>query len=97
LFGPGVIDGHDGLSTVNAIKGFQEANALTVTGALDPETRAKVYAAYRDYFSTDRLMFHVSKIDGHAGDGAVVLEHRVRRDGRGVHGHRRLRRMGCRR
>lgn len=39
-FGPGVIDGREGLSTVNAIKGFQEANDLEVTGALDLATRS---------------------------------------------------------
>jgi lipoprotein-anchoring transpeptidase ErfK/SrfK len=39
-FGPGVIDGREGLSTVNALKGFQEANGLEVTGALDVPTRA---------------------------------------------------------
>ena len=38
-FGPGVIDGRDGLSTVNALKGFQEANRLEVTGKLDAATR----------------------------------------------------------
>jgi lipoprotein-anchoring transpeptidase ErfK/SrfK len=38
-FGPGVIDGREGLSTVNALKGFQEANDLEVTGELDLATR----------------------------------------------------------
>jgi lipoprotein-anchoring transpeptidase ErfK/SrfK len=38
-FGPGVIDGREGLSTSNALKGFQEANGLEVTGELDPATR----------------------------------------------------------
>src|SRR5687768_7776519 len=38
-FGPGVIDGREGLSTVNALKGFQEANDLEVTGELDVATR----------------------------------------------------------
>jgi len=37
-FGPGVIDGKDGISTANALKGFQEANSLTVTGELDAAT-----------------------------------------------------------
>src|SRR5690606_27622506 len=37
-FGPGVIDGKEGLSTANALKGFQEANGLTVTGELDEAT-----------------------------------------------------------
>jgi hypothetical protein len=34
-----VIDGREGLSTVNALKGFQEANDLEVTGELDVPTR----------------------------------------------------------
>ena len=38
-FGPGVIDGGMGMSTRNALKGFQEANALSVTGELDAATR----------------------------------------------------------
>ena len=38
-FGPGVIDGEMGLSTKNAIEGFQEANALEVTGELDEATK----------------------------------------------------------
>ena len=39
-FGPGIIDGKEGLSTANALKGFQEANSLPVTGELDDATRA---------------------------------------------------------
>jgi len=39
-FGPGVIDGKEGISTANALKGFQEANSLTVTGKLDEPTKA---------------------------------------------------------
>ena len=38
-FGPGVIDGKEGISTANALKGFQEANSLTVTGKLDDATK----------------------------------------------------------
>jgi lipoprotein-anchoring transpeptidase ErfK/SrfK len=38
-FGPGVIDGGMGQSTRNALKGFQEANGLAVTGELDTATR----------------------------------------------------------
>jgi lipoprotein-anchoring transpeptidase ErfK/SrfK len=37
-FGPGVIDGEMGMSTENALKGFQEANDLEVTGAYDEDT-----------------------------------------------------------
>jgi lipoprotein-anchoring transpeptidase ErfK/SrfK len=37
-FTPGVVDGKDGLSTRNAVSGFQEANGLAVTGKLDQAT-----------------------------------------------------------
>ena len=39
-FTPGVVDGKPGLSTRNAVSGFQEANSLTVTGQLDAATKA---------------------------------------------------------
>ncbi len=39
-FTPGVVDGKPGLSTRNAISGFQEANALAVTGKMDAATTA---------------------------------------------------------
>ncbi len=39
-FGPGVIDGKMGMSTENALRGFQEANDLDVTGKLDEATRS---------------------------------------------------------
>ena len=38
-FGPGVIDGKMGMSTENALNGFQEANDLEVTGKLDDATK----------------------------------------------------------
>ncbi|QYJ05903.1 L,D-transpeptidase family protein [Qipengyuania flava] len=38
-FGPGVIDGKMGMSTENALRGFQEANDLKVTGRLDDATK----------------------------------------------------------
>lgn len=38
-FGPGVIDGGMGMSTRNALKGFQEANGLQVSGELDAATK----------------------------------------------------------
>ena len=38
-FGPGVIDGKMGMSTENALSGFQEANDLDVTGTLDEATK----------------------------------------------------------
>lgn len=38
-FAPGVIDGRQGASLVNAVKGFQESQGLPVTGELDEATR----------------------------------------------------------
>lgn len=38
-FGTGVIDGEEGLAFANALKGFQEANGLDITGTLDGATR----------------------------------------------------------
>jgi len=38
-FTPGVVDGKMGMSTVNAIKGFQESRGLEVTGELDQATQ----------------------------------------------------------
>jgi lipoprotein-anchoring transpeptidase ErfK/SrfK len=38
-FTPGVVDGKEGLSTRNAVSGFQEANDLPVTGKLDDPTK----------------------------------------------------------
>ena len=37
-FTPGVVDGKMGMSTKNALKGFQEARGLPITGELDPAT-----------------------------------------------------------
>ena len=39
-FGPGVIDGKMGMSTENALKGFQEANGLEITGQHDDATKS---------------------------------------------------------
>lgn len=39
-FTPGVVDGQEGLSTRNALRGFQEANGLPQSGRLDSATRA---------------------------------------------------------
>jgi lipoprotein-anchoring transpeptidase ErfK/SrfK len=38
-FGPGVIDGKMGISTTNALAGFQEAHGLQVSGKLDAPTQ----------------------------------------------------------
>ena len=44
-FGPGVIDGQNGMSLAKALKGYQEATGLKVTGVLDDAT-AKSLAAH---------------------------------------------------
>lgn len=43
-FSPGVIDGKQGQSLDDAIKGFQTARGLDATGALDDETRAALFS-----------------------------------------------------
>ncbi|HEU4650222.1 MAG TPA: L,D-transpeptidase family protein [Croceibacterium sp.] len=53
-FGPGVIDGREGLSTTNALKGFQEANGLEVTGELDLATRGAL--AQWDHVAATRVV-----------------------------------------
>ena len=45
-FTPGVVDGKIGLSTRNAISGYQEANGLPVTGEMD-EVTTKALAQYQ--------------------------------------------------
>ncbi len=45
-FGPGVIDGHSGMSLTNALKGFQEARGLPKSGTLDRAT-ASALSAYK--------------------------------------------------
>lgn len=44
-FGPGKIDGVLGNRTPGALKAFQVANALTVTGELDSITYSTLFAA----------------------------------------------------
>jgi lipoprotein-anchoring transpeptidase ErfK/SrfK len=46
-FSPGVIDGKKGMSLDNAVKGFQKARGLPVTGKLDAATRAALNPAAR--------------------------------------------------
>jgi lipoprotein-anchoring transpeptidase ErfK/SrfK len=53
-FGPGVIDGKMGMSTTNALKGFQEANGIEVTGELDEPTRQLL--AKGQQFAATRLV-----------------------------------------
>ena len=50
-FGPGVIDGELGISTKNALSGFQEANGLTVSGEMDEATTAAL-AKWKDIPAT---------------------------------------------
>ncbi len=42
-FGPGVLDGRGGQSLVAALKGFQEARGLPITGKPDPATLSALY------------------------------------------------------
>ncbi|MXP43784.1 L,D-transpeptidase family protein [Altererythrobacter sediminis] len=53
-FGPGVIDGKMGMSTKNALSGFQEASGLEVTGELDEVTKQKL--AQWDNISATRVV-----------------------------------------
>ena len=46
-FSPGTIDGKAGSSLTEAIRGFQEANSLDVTGKLDTPTRQKLLSQNR--------------------------------------------------
>jgi peptidoglycan hydrolase-like protein with peptidoglycan-binding domain len=46
-FSPGTIDGKTGSSLTEAIRGFQEANSLEVTGKLDGPTRQKLLSQNR--------------------------------------------------
>ena len=46
-FSPGVIDGKQGMSLTNSVKGFQEARGLDVTGKLDGPTRQALLAQNR--------------------------------------------------
>lgn len=53
-FSPGVVDGKDGLSTKNALSGYQEANDLQVSGTLDDATR-KALASYNNIAPTRQV------------------------------------------
>lgn len=50
-FTPGVVDGKEGLSTRNAVAGFQEANGLKATGTFDDAT-AKALARWNNIPAT---------------------------------------------
>ncbi len=53
-FTPGVVDGKNGLSTRNAVSGYQEANELKVTGELDEATR-RALAPHRNIAATRQV------------------------------------------
>ena len=61
-FSPGVIDGMEGTNFEKAIRGFQEANELEVTGSLDEETRSLLMRDKRQ--PTKRLKIDSSVVDG---------------------------------
>jgi lipoprotein-anchoring transpeptidase ErfK/SrfK len=50
-FGPGAIDGRMGISTVNALAGFQQARGIPATGKLDAATR-QALAPWREIPAT---------------------------------------------
>ncbi|MCY7271600.1 MAG: L,D-transpeptidase family protein [Sphingomonas bacterium] len=50
-FTPGVVDGKMGMSTVNAIKGFQEAKGMQISGQLDEPTK-QVLAQWKNIPAT---------------------------------------------
>lgn len=61
-FSPGVIDGKDGMSLTNAVKGFQEARGLKVTGDLDAATRSALLQDQRP--STIMVKLAPAQVDG---------------------------------
>ena len=61
-FSPGVIDGMEGLNFTKAIKGYQEANELEITGELNDETRQLLMRDKRQ--PTRRLTIDSSVVDG---------------------------------
>ena len=54
-FSPGVIDGREGTSLKQAIRGFQEASGLDVSGVLDPATRQALLRESRPSTVTVKL------------------------------------------
>lgn len=70
---PGPIDGVSGPKTKAGVESFQRAaGGLTVDGAAGPLTRAKLFAAYMDFLSADKLskadFFGQGKDAGGKGD-----------------------------
>src|ERR1700712_675643 len=62
-FAPGVLDGMGGKSLVSALKGFQTANNLTVTGKADADTLKALYP-YRNWRPTVSLPLSADVLAG---------------------------------
>ncbi|MEP6785415.1 MAG: L,D-transpeptidase [Sphingomonadales bacterium] len=62
-FGPGVLDGKGGASLVNALKGFQQAHGLRVTGKTDTATLAAL-SPYRAWEPTKKLQITETSLRG---------------------------------
>lgn len=62
-FAPGMLDGRRGMSLTNALKGFQEARGLKVTGEIDRPTLRALYR-YRAWRPTRTLRLAESALRG---------------------------------
>lgn len=62
-FGPGVLDGKGGTSLANALKGYQQANGLRITGTNDAATRASL-APYGRWPATRTLALSAGDLSG---------------------------------
>ncbi|WBH16531.1 L,D-transpeptidase family protein [Sphingomonas radiodurans] len=62
-FGPGVLDGRGGISLVSALKGFQEARGLGITGKIDQPTLRALYP-YRAARPTLTLTLDAASLRG---------------------------------
>src|SRR3982751_2882598 len=63
-FSPGVIDGRKGTSLTQAIKGFQEAHSLQVTGKLDTPTRQALLQQTQNHPSTAYVKLSGDDVSG---------------------------------
>jgi len=62
-FSPGVLDGRAGKSLVSALKGFQEARGLKITGEIDPATLSALHQ-YRTWRPTVTLVLTADDLAG---------------------------------
>ncbi|MDO6412910.1 L,D-transpeptidase family protein [Sphingomonas sp. BIUV-7] len=62
-FGPGVLDGHSGLSLAKALKGFQSANDLPESGKPD-EATMKLLDTHKDVSATAEIVLNDSNLSG---------------------------------